>query len=54
MPLFSNIGRLDYSDYWRERGFALQSKLREREVIMLEYQTVYVCSTQQSENEKPL
>lgn len=35
MPLFPNIGRLDYSDYWRERGFALQSKLREREVIML-------------------
>ena len=35
MPLFPNIGRLDYSDYWRERGFALQSKLREREVMML-------------------
>ncbi len=35
MSLFPNIGRLDYSDYWRERGFALQSKLREREVMML-------------------
>ncbi len=35
MPLFPNIGRLDYSDYWRERGFTLQSKLREREVMIL-------------------
>ncbi len=35
MSRFPNIGRLDYSDYWRERGFALQSKLREREVMML-------------------
>lgn len=34
MARFPNIGRLDYSDYWRARGFALQPKLREREVLM--------------------
>jgi methionine biosynthesis protein MetW len=35
MARFPNIGRLDYSDYWRSRGFALQPKLRERETMML-------------------
>lgn len=35
MTVFPNIGRLDYSDYWRSRGFALQPKLKEREVMTL-------------------
>ncbi len=35
MTRFPNVGRLDYSDYWKARGFELQSKLREREVLML-------------------
>src|SRR3989344_1136655 len=34
MVSFPNVGRLDYSDYWRESGFALQKKLREREVLI--------------------
>jgi methionine biosynthesis protein MetW len=34
MATFPDVGRLDYSDYWRSRGFALQGKLREREEIV--------------------
>ncbi len=36
MASFPDVGRLDYSDYWRERGFTLQKKLREREVLILD------------------
>lgn len=36
MATFPDVGRLDYSDYWRNRGFELQKKLREREVLMLD------------------
>jgi methionine biosynthesis protein MetW len=34
MASFPDVGRLDYTDYWRGRGFALQKKLREREVLL--------------------
>jgi 2-polyprenyl-3-methyl-5-hydroxy-6-metoxy-1,4-benzoquinol methylase len=32
---FPKIGRIDYSDYWRDRGFTVNKKLKEREEIML-------------------
>ncbi len=34
-PNFPKIGHIDYSDYWRDRGFEINKKLKEREVIML-------------------
>jgi len=33
-PRFPKIGKIDYSDYWRDRGFQINSRLKEREVIM--------------------
>lgn len=33
-PQFPRIGRIDYSDYWQKRGFSVNTKLKEREVIM--------------------
>ena len=35
MSRFPDVGRLDYTDYWTSRGFALQPKLREREELIL-------------------
>ncbi|MCI0532864.1 methionine biosynthesis protein MetW, partial [bacterium] len=35
-PDFSNIGRMDYDEYWKTRGFALNKKLKEREKIILD------------------
>ena len=35
-PDFRTTKRLDYDEYWRTRGFAVLTKLKEREVIMLE------------------
>src|SRR6185295_5987061 len=34
-PDFPKLGRIDYSDYWRDRGFEINKKLKEREEIML-------------------
>ncbi len=36
-PDFRNIGTLlDYNEYWRDRGFHINKKLKEREVIIFE------------------
>jgi methionine biosynthesis protein MetW len=35
-PDFSKIEKIDYNEYWRERGFSLNKKLKEREVIILD------------------
>src|SRR5665213_2001521 len=34
-PDFKNISTIDYDEYWRERGFAINNKLKEREEIIL-------------------
>lgn len=37
-PDFRNISTLlDYNEYWRDRGFHINGKLKEREVIILEH-----------------
>lgn len=36
-PDFRNLSTLDYDDYWRQRGFAVSSKLKERERIFLDW-----------------
>jgi len=35
-PNFSNIKKIDYDQYWRERGFGINKKLKEREHIILD------------------
>jgi methionine biosynthesis protein MetW len=35
-PDFVSIRHIDYDDYWRERGFSINKKLKEREEIMLQ------------------
>lgn len=35
-PDFSSIKNLDYNAYWRSRGFSINKKLKEREVVALE------------------
>src|SRR5882762_3726547 len=34
-PNFKEIQAIDYEKYWAERGFAIHSSLKEREVIIL-------------------
>ena len=34
-PDFRNVRTIDYDDYWRERGFSINKKLKEREEIIL-------------------
>lgn len=36
-PNFSAVERIDYNEYWRERDFTINKKLKEREVIILEW-----------------
>jgi|ERR1035437_1014702 methionine biosynthesis protein MetW len=33
-PNFKDIKKIDYDDYWKERGFSINKKLKEREQIM--------------------
>jgi methionine biosynthesis protein MetW len=35
-PDFSSIKKIDYTEYWRARGFSLNAKLKEREVIIFD------------------
>lgn len=34
---YGNLERIDYDEYWKKRGFEINKKLKEREVIMLEH-----------------
>lgn len=34
-PDFKNIHKINYDEYWKSRGFSLNKKLKEREVIIL-------------------
>lgn len=36
-PDFRNIKKIDYNDYWRDRGFEMRTKLMEREVIFFDW-----------------
>lgn len=36
-PNFTQIQKIDYNSYWKERGFALRSKLMERERIFFQW-----------------
>lgn len=36
-PDFRNIKKIDYDQYWKERGFKLRDKLLEREVIFFDW-----------------
>ncbi|OGY50277.1 MAG: hypothetical protein A3J65_04580 [Candidatus Buchananbacteria bacterium RIFCSPHIGHO2_02_FULL_45_11b] len=36
-PNFSKINKLDYDEYWQERGFAMRGKLMEREEIFFSW-----------------
>ncbi|MFH1582982.1 MAG: methionine biosynthesis protein MetW [Candidatus Falkowbacteria bacterium] len=36
-PNFSAIGKIDYNEYWRKREFTINEKLKEREIIILEW-----------------
>ena len=36
-PNFSEIKKIDYNRYWSERGFEINKKLKERELIILDF-----------------
>lgn len=36
-PNFSDIKKIDYNDYWAHRGFVINTKLKEREEIILNF-----------------
>lgn len=36
-PDFSNIKKIDYDEYWRDRGFSMREKLMEREKIFINW-----------------
>ena len=36
-PNFSDIQKIDYNEYWNRRGFVINAKLKEREIIILDF-----------------
>jgi len=36
-PNFSEIKKIDYNQYWAERGFEVSKKIKERELIILDF-----------------
>ncbi len=36
-PDFKSIKKIDYNNYWKERGFSINKKLKEREEIILKF-----------------